>query len=316
MKEQEAAPHIMESINEQFHQIYNSSYNLPAYEAKPTTFTQKQLLEFSKAQHEYLTAIKPTTITTTITTTKQQPIVIFLVREITHDVLIRYQKVAANLEQTVFLITDKWWPRNKEGNLNIVFMFENFCHQAGYFYVNTDVMPDKLVITWDRCLFFLAQYQNLYENAWIIEDDVAIKGKDTLSRFFTKYSNSSADFLAGPPQVSGNNPTEWPLWASLRERSSGLTTLWASYNPVVRVSRRFIQEIQTFVNEKHRLFFLEIFFISLCIARGLKTEYFYDLEKHFRYTPSITFEETQGALEFPIFHPVKDTMLWDQIWRS
>jgi hypothetical protein len=60
----------MESINEQFHQIYNSSYNLPAYEAKPTTFTQKQLLEFSKAQHEYLTALA----LATNKPTKQQPV--------------------------------------------------------------------------------------------------------------------------------------------------------------------------------------------------------------------------------------------------
>lgn len=295
----------MDSINEQFHQIYNGNYGLPHYEAKKTPFSPQELFEFSRKQHVWLSSLSPT-----------KEIVIFLVREINSDILSRYEQVVETLEHNVFLVTDKWWPRNQEGRLNIIFMFENFCYDKGFFYVNTDVMPDKLVITWDRCLFFLSQYTALFEYAWILEDDVAIRGKQTLPRFFKKYSTNSADLLAGPPQISENNTCEWPLWKVMAP--SGLPVLWASYNPVTRVSRRFIEVLsQKYVPEKRRLFFLEIFFISLCIAENLKTEYFYDLEKHFRYTPAITFEETQvQSLEFPIFHPVKDAMLWNKIWLS
>lgn len=297
----------MDSINEQFHQIYNGNYGLPPYEAKKTPFSPQELLEFSRKQHEWLSSFPPT-----------KEIVIFLVREINSNILSRYEQVAESLTQPVFLITDKWWPRNQEegSKLKIVFMFENFCYDKGFFYVNTDVMPDKLVITWDRCLFFLSQYPTIFENAWILEDDVAIRGKQTLPRFFAKYANSSADLLAAPPQISEKDPYEWPLWKVMPP--SGLSVLWASYNPVTRLSRRFIEVLaQNFVAEKRRLFFLEIFFMSLCISANLKTEYFHDLEKHFRYTPAITFEETQvPTIEFPIFHPVKDADLWNKIWLS
>ena len=304
----------MDSINEQFHQVYNAQYNLAPYEAKKTPFSQEELLTYSKEQHELLSTINTATTTTTATTATKD-IVIFLVREISDVILKRYELVAKNLTQPVYLITDKFYPKHEERGLKILYFYENFCYDAGYFYVNTDVMPDKVVITWDRCLFFLANYKGLYERAWIIEDDVAIHGKDTLSRFFEKYENTSADILSSPPLINKKDPFEWPLWLCMR--NSGLTPLWAAYNPVARLSRRFIEAVEKFAKEKKRLFFLEIFFTSLAIKEGLKTEYFHDLETHFRYTPNITFEETQEkSIVFPIFHPVKDLELWDKIWFS
>jgi hypothetical protein len=300
----------MESINEKFHEIYNTQYKLGTYEAKRTPFSATELLEFSRRQHEWLLALVADK------RAPQQP-VIFLVREVNQEVIDRYTKVAAGLAEgtQIFVITDKWWPRNQEGRLNIVYMYENFCFDAGFFYVNTDVMPDKLVITWDRCLFFLSQYKHIFEYAWIIEDDVAIRGYDTLARFIAKYEESDADLLAAPPLINKANPGEWVLWKVIAP--AGLPLCWASYNPVCRLSRRFIEVLTKFVSEKRRMFFLEIFFYSLALNTGLKTQYFHELKKHFRFTPNITFEETQEPdIEFPIFHPVKDLELWDKIWGS
>ena len=301
----------MESVNENFHAIYNTRFNLKPYRAKPPPFSGAELLEFSKRQHEWLQSMQA-----------PKRSVIFLVREVNEDVIRRYTCVAEGIRArsgsgnvTVFLITDKWWPRNQEGPLNIVYMYENFCFDAGFFYVNTDVMPDKLVITWDRCLFFLSQYKHLFEYAWIIEDDVAVKGTDTLARFFERYDGSDADLLAAPPLINKANPGEWVLWKTIEP--VGFPLRWASYNPICRLSRRFIEVLTGFVSKKRRMFFLEIFFYSLALNSGLKTQYFYELERHFRFTPNITFEETQRpGIEFPIFHPVKDLALWDEIWNS
>jgi hypothetical protein len=298
---------MMESINENFHEIYSVQYKLEPYKAKPPPFSARELLEFSRQQHEWLSAKKES---------QQQP-VIFLVREVDQGVIDRYTRVAAGLAEgtQVFLITDKWWPRNQEGPLNIVYMYENFCFDAGFFYVNTDVMPNKLVITWDRCLFFMSQYKHLFEYAWILEDDVALKGLDTLARFMAKYAGSDADLLAAPPLINKANPGEWILWKTIEP--AGFPLRWASYNPVCRLSRRFIEVLTEFVRKKRRMFFLEIFFYSLALNSGLKTQYFHELERHFRFTPNITFEETQRpGIEFPIFHPVKDLALWNEIWNS
>ena len=293
----------MDSINEQFRQVYNSQYKLEPYSAKKTPFSPQEYFQFAKKQHEILVAT-PTAPTA----------VIFLVREITHRVLERYNKVAEHLSQPVYLVTDKFWPTHKEGRLNIIYFYENIVYEAGYFYINTDVMPDKLVITWDRCLFFLSQYPGICEYAWIIEDDVAIRGQDTLARFFENFVSSRADLLAAPPKVNENDPGEWPLWAALR--NAGFPTLWASYNPVTRMSRKMVAAIAEFVKEKRRLFFLEIFFVSLAMSKGLDIQYYKDLEEHFRYTPEITFDETQKSWKYPIFHPVKNWDMWDAIWAS
>lgn len=302
----------MDSTNEQFRQVYNDTYKLTPYKAQKTHFSPQEYYKFAIAQHRFLSA-QP----------KSDEIVIFLVREINERVLARYEAVAKSIRsiggsRPVYLVTDKYYPKNVEAaysHLRIVYFFENICFDAGFFYVNTDCMPEKLVITWDRCLFFLSQYKNLYEKAWILEDDVAIRGAATLGNFFQKYTSDDADFLAGPPQINEKDPHEWPLWAALRD--SGLPNLWATYNPIVRVSGRFMDTLADFVKEKHRLFFLEIFFISLAMCRGLKYTIFRDLHTHFRFTPVMTFEETQvPTIEFPIFHPVKDMDLWDKIWSS
>lgn len=292
----------MDSINEQFHQIYNSQHTLAPYTPQKTPFTAQEYYTYAMEQHALLTSATETKST----------ILIFLVREITQKVLERYTKVAEHVTYPVYLITDRFWPRHKEGNLTILYFYENIVYEAGYFYVNTDVMPDKLVITWDRCLFFLAQYPSLYDYAWIVEDDVAIRGHDTLARYMGQYMDSRADLITAPPQINKDDPGEWPLWAALR--NAGFAKLWASYNPVTRMSRRMVAAIAQFAKEKKRLFFLEIFFVSLAMSKGLTVEYTHDLAEQFRYTPAITFEEAQKAWKYPIFHPVKDGTLWDAIW--
>ena len=284
----------MDSINELFHQISNTKYNLVPYEAKKTPFTPQELLTFAKAQHTWLQTQTPT-----------EQIIAILVREITPRILERYSLVAKDLNQKIFLITDTFYPRFQEGNLNIIYIFENFCYEAGYYYVNTDTMPVQLVISWDRCLFFLANYPQLFETAWIIEDDVAFK-KGVLPRFFAKFDNT-IDFIAAEHDVDEH----WHLWGTLRD--CNLPQRGASYNPLIRISRKFITTLATFVKENRRLYFLEAFFLSFVIAKQLTYKLFDDLKSHFRYAPAIT---EIIHTEYSIYHPVKDDVLWDKIWHS
>lgn len=298
----------LSSINEQFHEIYNAQYKLPTHIQSPSPFTQQSLLNFSMKQHTFIQQLPQ----------NNEEITIILVREITDVLLKRYAAATANLTSPIFIITDTYYPENKIAaypTLNILYFFENICYENGYFYINTDTMPHRLVISWDRCLFFLATYTNLYKNVWILEDDVGIGGAKTLPRFFERFQNSDADLICGPPNVNENDPGEWPLWASMRD--SGLKNLWAAYVPICRLSRRFMETIGTFVKNKKRLFYLEILFASLCIEHNLKIEYFHDLMPHFRFFPAITYEEaTNPAIEYHLFHPVKDMALWQKIYDS
>lgn len=295
----------MESINELFHETYNAQHGLPHYKEKLPPFTKEEMFNYTKRQHEFLESQSQQQQQQK----QNKEIIIFLIREVTEDILKRYEAVAANLSQQVYLITDTYYPHNTHGKLIILYFYENFCHIGGFFYLNTDTMPDKLVITWDRCMFFLGNYSGICENAWILEDDVAFRGGSTLSDFFASKSKSNADFMAAPPLI--DNSVDTFLWKTLTH--SGLKLRWASYNPICRVSRRFVQTLANFAQEKKRLFFLEYLFMSLALENGLKTEFFYELQGHFRYSPPISFEETLGA-KVPIFHPVKDSELWNRIF--
>jgi hypothetical protein len=296
------------SINEQFQEIYNAQYKLAPHIQSPSPFTQQSLLNFSMKQHAFIQQLPQ----------NNEQITIILVREITDVLLKRYAAATAQLTGPIFIITDTYYPENKIAaypTLNIIYFFENICYENGYFYVNTDTMPHRLVISWDRCLFFLATYTNLYKNVWILEDDVGIGGPKTLPRFFERFQKSDADLICGAPNIDEKNPGSWQLWGTMRD--SGLKSLWAAYLPICRLSRRFMETLGVFVKSKKRLFFLEILFASLCIEYNLKIEYFRDLMPYFRFSPDITYEEASNpAIEYHLFHPVKDMALWQKIYDS
>lgn len=299
---------LLPSVNEQYQEIHHSRFNHPLHIQSPSPFTQESLLNFSMKQHSFIQQLPQ----------NNDQITIILVREITDVLLKRYAAATAQLTGPVFIITDTYYPENKIAGyptLNILYFFENICYDNGYFYANTDTMPKRLIISWDRCLFFLANYTQLYKYVWILEDDVGIGGPLTLPQFYARFQESNADLISGPPNINEKEVGDWPLWVTMRD--SGLKSLWAAYVPICRFSRQFMETLAGFVKTKKRLFFIEVFFASLCIEYNLKVEYFRDLMPHFRFTPPISYEEAiNPEIKCHLFHPVKDAALWQRIYDS
>lgn len=288
----------MDNVNELFHEVYNANKNLAPYIPQKNPFTATELFAFSKRQHEWLQGK---------VLQKHQQILIFLVREITEDILARYESVALqNLSIPIYIVTDTYYPHNQVGHLNIVFFFEGFCYDAGFFYLNTNTMPDRLVIAWDRAFFFLSHYKDLYDYAWICEDDVGFTPK-SLSDLLEKRKDNSSDFMAARQDVG----KDWHLWETLHNCEVVEQRL-ATFNPLVRASRKFVEVIANVANSHKRLFFLEALFGSVAISSGLRVEFLDELDSdHFHYLPTI--DRWDGSER--IFHPIKDPIVWWTIWK-
>jgi len=256
------------------------------------------LLEFSIKQHAYLQQLPQ----------DNDKIILILVREITDLVLKRYAAATAAVATTspIFIITDTYYAKNKVQEyptLNILYFCEDICLTNGYCYARSE----KPVTAWDRSLFFLANYTNLYKYSWILEDDVAIGGPKALNIFFNRYDHVKADLLAQNMNIDGQNLQE-----------CGLEKLAVAYTPFCRLSRRLIETLHKFVCVKNRLFNLNILFASLCVTYNLSVQLFaIDLNSQVRSSPSITYNETiSTSVSYPFFHPVKDNDLWQKIYET
>ena len=258
--------------------------------------SKESILEFSIKQHAFLQQLPQ----------NNKEITIILVREITDLILKRYAAATANLTGPIFIITDKYYPENKVQEyptLNILYFFEDICYENGYRYARSS----KSVTAWDKCLFFLANYTNLYKYTWILEDDVAIGGPKILNIFFHRYAHINADLIAQNMNIDDQNVEE-----------CGLPKVGAAYTAICRLSKKFIEILHQFVCTKSRLFNLNILFISLCCTYDLLIQLFsMDLQSQVRPMPAITYNESIcSTIRYPIFHPVKDNDLWQKIYDN
>lgn len=265
--------------------------------------SKTSILEFSIKQHEFIQQLPQ----------DNNNITLILVREITDLVLKRYAAATATIatKGPIFIITDTYYPKNKVQEyptLNILYFFEDICYKNGYCYAR----QSKQVTAWDRCLFFLANYTNLYKYTWILEDDVAIGGPHALNIFFNRYNTVKADFIGQNMNIDNKDIQECGL------AESGLTNIVAVYTPFCRLSRKFIEILHQFVRIKNRLFNLNILFASLCVTCNLPIQLFAtDLISQIRPTPSIRYDETiSTSISYPFFHPVKDNDLWQKIYDT
>lgn len=261
------------------------------------------MLEFSTKQHAHLQQLPQ----------DNNKITIILVREITDLILKRYAAATAAIASIspIFIITDTYYPKNKVQEyptLNILYFLDEICYKNGYCCARSE----KPVTAWDRCLFFLENYKNLYKYAWILEDDVAIGGPQALKTFFNRYDPVTVDLLSQNMNINIQDVTNVGLG------ESGLTNFGAVYTPLCRLSRKFIETLHHFVGSKGRLFNINILFASLCLTYNLSIQLFaMDLHPHFRPIPPITYEETiSNTVSYHLFHPVKDNDLWQKIYDT
>ena len=233
-----------------------------------------------------------------------------------HDNIIKCKNILQNkLNYETFIIADDNTYISNEKN--IIKIDENECKQHGYINsggCSNGVWSDdeniwksyniKNPSAWDKALYYFCEKETKYKNVWFIEDDVFIPELSILNRLDKAYENS--DFLCESSYVNitGKNK-DWPFWTY----SDGKFDLpwFKSMISICRMSKNLLEKIKEYVKINKKLFFDEIFFITLAYKKKLKVNNPKEL-KGVSHPVQMNFKSwTIDKLDInTIYHPIKN----------
>lgn len=182
--------------------------------------------------------------------------------------------------------------------INVVQVDERKCYENNY-YKSSTWANLKEIIAWDKALYFFNHECRDYEHIWFLEDDVFFTNEQTFLNVDQQYPQS--DLLSAFHEVNerGDIYMGWNHWINVIHR---IGTPWArSLICVCRMSRRLLDKIDDYLNDRH-LIFIEALFNTLAHQNG----YLIDNPREFG---NITFDgvwTTNHIYEKELFyHPIK-----------
>jgi hypothetical protein len=164
------------------------------------------------------------------------------------------------------------------------------------------------ITAWDKATYFA--YKSGADYVWICEDDM-FWNKPSLIKTIIN-TDSNADLICERLAESYNDNPNWWHWdkASLLTRNKSYWS--ASYNQLSRVSRRLLNDIAQLAKQRHRLFFHEIMFATICKAKGYPIDYLSDMKLplyiKIRWNYPFTKEQVEQLIQehkYVLLHPVK-----------
>lgn len=137
-------------------------------------------------------------------------------------------------------------------------------------YIQTSVaanLPE--VISWDKALYYFKHVETGYDKIWFMEDDVFFHSENVLLNIDTKYPDS--DLLTPYHQVNERGEMySWEHWINVRGR---IALPWCrSMICACRLSADVLTEIDEYLQEKGKFFFIESMFNTLAHQSGLKID--------------------------------------------
>ncbi len=193
-------------------------------------------------------------------------------------------------------------------DINIIQIGDIFCKNMGFMNANYLVKNNEPSV-WDK-MFLYFSYNNIYENYWILENDVFVPTIDTINNIDKKYQSN--DLLCKSNNIKQNdNNLNWH-WTQMKFKNKFAFELpwYKSMVCAVRIPNIFFVHCKNSVLKNKRLFFLEFFINTLANKNNIKCNSIPELsEIHYRKNYTITDFEDENKL----YHPVKDIFLHQKI---
>ena len=169
---------------------------------------------------------------------------------------------------------------------------------SNHFIHSSTVTIKKLVISWDKALYYFSSLNTSYKHVWFIEEDVFFNNEQTIADIDTKYPNS--DLLS--PGYGGNLMGDKSQWHWRLIKIDIPPPYYCSMICAVRMSQQMLQKIRDYTQSYNQLFFIEAMFSTICKYNKLV----YD-------TPSelgtISWRDTFATdviNKTNLYHPIKD----------
>jgi hypothetical protein len=153
--------------------------------------------------------------------------------------------------------------KNAFKNINFIQIHDNECINNGYKNLNYIVLK-KPVSGWDKAIYYFTKNKADYSNIWFIEDDVYFYSEKTILQIDEKYREEDILCNASYDEAKLN---EW-LWKYIDIKFD--PPYFCGMMCAVRLSKKYLECINDYVNKHNTLFFLEAFFPSIAKHYNLK----------------------------------------------
>ena len=185
------------------------------------------------------------------------------------------------------------------GNVHIIQVSDEVCMENNY-YKSSSWSNLKDIVAWDRALYYFNHINTDHPHVWFIEDDVFFLSEQTIHTIDNKYLNS--DLLCAFHEINetGDVHQGWNHWVNVIHR---IGTPWAhSLVSICRLSRRLLQEIDKYLDDRH-LMFIEALFNTLAMHRGFTIDHPEEIQNTITYNYQWNRTEVDVS---KIYHPFKN----------
>ena len=189
-----------------------------------------------------------------------------------------------------------------DGSVQIIKIKDEESSKAGYNYMHS---RSKRPTAMDKALYYFNRiYKNDYKNIWLIEDDVLIPSKNTISNIDKKYPDN--DYL-----VNGNlikeNPTKNDGWAFpyILNMTKYRGVFSVAGVMAIRVSKRMMKAVDEFIKKYEHAFFVEAFFGTVAFNYNIDITFTPELYYMWPLQQRLQKESKNNYKEKFLYHPVK-----------
>ena len=185
-------------------------------------------------------------------------------------------------------------------NISFIKIESSKCELNGFIYLNySQAECGKKIIAWEKALYYFSVENNLYNNVWLLEDDVFFHDETTLLNIDKKFPLDdllSNSFL----ENSYEKKDDWYHWG--RFNIEFPLPHYRGMMCAVRLSKNLINKINEYAKKYNTLFFLEALFPTITIKNNLKFNNPEELKEiHWK-----SEFEKNNILKANLYHPVKN----------
>jgi len=186
-------------------------------------------------------------------------------------------------------------------NISFIKIDSSKCERNGFIYLNfSESECKKKIIAWEKALYYFSTENNLFDNVWLLEDDVFFHNENTLINIDKKYPLD--DLLSNHfYEHSYEKKDDWYHWG--RFNINFPLPYYRGMMCAVRLSKNLINKINEYAKYYNTLFFLEALFPTIAIKNNLKVTNPEELKEiHWKYD----FECNSILIKSNLYHPVKN----------
>jgi hypothetical protein len=185
-------------------------------------------------------------------------------------------------------------------NISFIKIDSSKCELNGFIYLNySESECSKKIIAWEKALYYFSVENNLYNNVWLLEDDVFFHDENTLINIDNKFPLD--DLLSNHFHENSCEKIDyWYHWG--RFKIEFPLPHYRGMMCAVRLSKNLINKIKEYAKQYNTLFFLEALFPTITIKNNLK---FNNPEELKEIKWNCGFEK-KDIIKTNLYHPVKN----------